>query len=170
MGFWVRLLEWAIGLAMATTMTCCSAIALAMATTMTLWRFFTRLLVNRNCKTVTGLDSASGAFFYFWWLEAKALAFFRRSNDKVTPPSLSLWGRLVLLAEQQVIVVAIANANALSRILFTVNWVTSSNCALLTSCAIWVFIKHSSHLNCALWKIKHTFSLWSAHAKYYKLV
>ena len=28
-------LEWAIGLAMATTMTCCSAIALAMVTTMT---------------------------------------------------------------------------------------------------------------------------------------
>ena len=52
---WILTLEWAIGLAMATTMTCCSAIALAMATMITLWRFFTRLLVNRNCKTVTGL-------------------------------------------------------------------------------------------------------------------
>ena len=27
---------------------------------------FHELLVNRNCKTVTELDSASGAFFYFW--------------------------------------------------------------------------------------------------------
>ena len=27
------------------------------------------------------------------------------------------------------------------------------------------FIKHSSHLN---WKIKHTFALWSAHAKFFK--
>ena len=48
------------------------------------------------------------------------LAFFRRPSDKVTPPSLLLGGLLVLLAEQQV-VVAIANANALSSILFTVN-------------------------------------------------
>ena len=29
-------------------------------------------------------------------------------------------------------------------------------------------IKHSSHLNCTLWKIKHTLALWSAHTKFFK--
>ena len=55
-------LEWTIGLAMATTMTCCSAIALPMATTMTLWRFFHEFA--RQQELQNGLPSLqAGAFF-----------------------------------------------------------------------------------------------------------
>ena len=31
-------------------------------------------------------------------------------------------------------------------------------------------IKYSSHLNCASWKIKHTFALWSTHIKFFKCI